>query len=592
MAASGEFGDFIHELKERIDLVELIGSYVPLERRGYQYWACCPFHHEKTPSFAINAADKYYHCFGCGKSGDVITFIKEYENVDFMQAVQLLAARAGLEVPAYDDRSAEEAALKKKKRDRLSALMRATAHFYLGNLYSGKAQEHLDYAASRGLTPSVMKKFGLGASLDYNGLPSFLLANGYTPEECIESGACARTEEGKLIDSLGGRFIIPIIDQLDEVIAFGGRLMRPTDHAKYKNTRETPLFNKSKALYNINLVKKEKRAGPMPELIILEGYMDVISVYQAGFRNVVASMGTSLTKEQARLAKRYCEQVLIGYDGDFAGQKANLRGLDILKNEGLKVRVIPMPEGLDPDDVVRSQGAEGYQKCIDAAMPLIDFRILAARRKHDLSDPYERRDFVAEAIGIAREAESAAEREELLGKISELSGISRSALQRDLERDEKPRREPPAAQAVREDTADGEKKAARFVLAACLLSKPYTLRVNLKDRVFEDKDHKVIAAYIAEGRAAGNVRPSGLFDLLDPDGELSEVLNLDYGDNLDGDRAAQYFKDCLALLDRRAYTRGIAAERERFEKAETPEEKREILERIRELTELKNKLIK
>ena len=178
------FYDFVQELKEKNDLVDVIGSYIKLERRGYNYWACCPFHHEKTPSFSINAADRYYHCFGCGVSGDVLGFVKAYENVDFMQAVQILAARAGLEVPAYDDKAAAAAAEKKKKRDRLLLLMRDAARFYLGNLYSGRGGEYLGYLQKRGVSPSTAKKFGLGASFDFDSLPSYLLAQGYTKEEC------------------------------------------------------------------------------------------------------------------------------------------------------------------------------------------------------------------------------------------------------------------------------------------------------------------------------------------------------------------------------------------------------------------------
>ncbi len=589
MMRSSAFEEFKQLLKDKNDIVEVIGSYIKLERRGYQYWACCPFHHEKTPSFAINAADKYYHCFGCHASGDVITFIKEYENVDFMQAVQILAARVGLEVPAYDDRAAEEAAAKKKKRDRLSSLMRLSARFYLKNLYSGRAEEHVDYLIKRGIQPSVMKKFGLGASLDFHGLPSYLLANGYTAEECVESGACSRTEEGRLIDAEGGRLIIPIINHMDEVVAFGGRVMKPTDRAKYKNTRETLLFNKSKNLFNINLVKKEKRAGALPSLIMVEGYMDAISLYQAGFRNVVASMGTSLTKEQARLAKRYTDTVFISYDGDFAGQSANLRGLDILKDEGIKVRVVPMPEGMDPDDVVQKQGREGYQKCLDAVMPLIDFRLLAVQRKYDLSDPYGKRDFVREALDVIREAESATEREELLQRISCLSGISRQALERDLEQgSSKPAKakEPVSegASARKRDIADGETRAARFILAACLLSKPYALDCDLGERDFSDPEHRVIAEYIINGRKEGRVHAGGLFELMDPDGELAEVLNLDFGDNLDGPQAARYFADCLALIDNKTLSERIVAERQRYESAQTDEERVEILRRIDEYT--------
>lgn len=581
-----EYAEFLRVLKEKNDLVDVIGSYLKLERRGYDYWACCPFHHEKTPSFHINAADKYYHCFGCGESGDVIGFVKGYENVDYAQAVQILAARAGLEVPAYDDRSAEEAAEKKKKRDRLLSLCKDAARFYLKNLYSGRAEKHLAYLAQRGFSPSTMKKFGLGASLDFDSLPSHLLAQGYTAEECMESGVCAKTDDGRMFDSLGGRLIIPVINHMDEVIAFGGRLLEKSDRAKYKNTRETALFNKSKNLYNVNLLKKEKRAGGLSSVIMVEGYMDAISLYEAGFKNVVASMGTSLTKEQARLCKRYTENVFISYDGDFAGQKANLRGLDIFKQEGLKVRVVPMPDGLDPDDVIRKRGAEGYRDCLEHAMPLIDYRIFSVQRKYDLQKTDEKRDFVREALPIVREAESATEREELLKKVSEVSGVTLSALLRDL--DALPNA--PAAGAVkpeivREENVWAVKKAARFVLAACLLSKPYSLDCNLREIEFTDEEHCAIAGYIVEGREAGMLRASGIFDLLGSDSaELCEILNLDYGDNLDGEQGKSYFDDSVAVLRRKTLADKKAFETEKLAQAQTAEEKREILSRIDEYT--------
>ncbi len=586
------FTDFIRELKEKNDIVEVIGSYIKLERRGYNYWACCPFHHEKTASFSINAADRYYHCFGCGASGDVIGFVKNYENVDFMQAVQILAARVKMEVPAYDDRSAEEAAAKKKKRDRLAALMKDTARFYFGNLYSGRAEAHLAYLQRRGISPSTARRFGIGASLDYSSLPSHLLAQGYTPEECEESGACSRTEEGRLIDAEGERLIIPIINQMDEVVAFGGRLLKKSDRAKYKNTRETLLFNKSRTLYNVNLVKKERRAGGLSSIILVEGYMDAISLYEAGFRGVVASMGTSLTKEQARLLKRYTENVFISYDGDFAGQKANLRGLDILKQEGLKVRVVPLPEGMDPDDVIQKQGEQGYRACLDAAMPLIDFRLLAAQRKYDLTKTDEKRDYVAEALAIVREAESATEREELLRRLSQETGVSLNSLARDLENVPKIQEQEPVrpAASVREDDAGLEKKAARFVLAACLLDKPYARGCDLAALSFEDPAHVTVAGYVMKERKAGAVRASGIFDLLPADGELEEILDLDYGDNLDSPAAQKYFADCVAALLRRPLTLKIAEARAEYDAAQTAEDKREILMRINEYTKELKKL--
>ncbi len=577
-----DYASFLQTLREKNDIADVIGSYIKLERRGYNYWACCPFHHEKTPSFSVNAADKYYHCFGCGVSGDVIRFVMEYENIDFNQAVEILAKRAGLEIPARDEKSAELAAQRKKKRDRHVALMRDAARFYLGNLYGGRAEEYLAYLSKRGITPSVAKKFGIGASLDFSGLPSHLLALGYTPEECIESGACGVFEEDKrMYDFEGGRLIIPIINNYDEVIAFGGRSMQPTNRAKYKNTRESLLFNKSKTLYNINLVKKEKRAGGLPYLIMVEGYMDAISLYTAGFRNVVASMGTSLTTEQVRLAKRYTDTVLISYDGDAAGQSANLRGLKLLEKEGVKLRVVPLPDGLDPDDVIRRQGADGYKKCLDAAMPLIDFRIHAAAQKCDFTKSDEVRSFVRTALAIVKEADGETEREELLKNISAKTGVSLGALQRDLETLSATKEEAVSAPAAKkEETGGSGMAAARFVLCACLLNKSYALGFDLSSVEWETEEHKAVAGFVMRERQKGMVRPSGIFDILPEDGELANILNLDFGDNLDGERAEKYFNDCVGVLGKRMYGKKIAEEREKFQQAQSAEERRECLLRI------------
>ena len=583
------FSDFLRLVKDKNDIVEVIGSYIKLDRRGYDHWACCPFHHEKTPSFKINAADKYYHCFGCGTSGDVITFIKEYENVDFMQAVRILADRSGLEIPAFDEKESETLALKKQKKDRLRALMKDTARFYLNNLYSENGKAHLAYLQKRGIAPSTMKKFGLGASLDFNSLPAYLRANGYTVEECVDSGACAKSEDGRLIDAMGGRLITPIIDAIGDVIAFGGRIIQKSDRAKYKNTRNTEIFDKSCNIFNINLIKKEKRAGAIPHIILVEGYMDVISLYQAGFHCVGASMGTSFTQNQARLLKRYTDNILISYDGDSAGQNANLRGLDILKREGLKVRVVPLPAPLDPDDVIQQRGAEGYQKCLDKAMPLIDFRILCVLRKYDMEKSDERLEFVKEALPIVKEAESEAEREELLSRISKVSGISVAALTADLATAVVPEEKEPPQRPKRKE-ADRQEKAADFILCACLFSKPYTMQFDLASLSFEG-DRKTVADYIIRSRAKGKVAPSGIFDLLGSDSEqLNAVLNADSGDNLEGEAAERYFIDCVKILKKSALQARLAAAKEQSANAQTTQEQLSISKEIQAITKELKKL--
>ena len=543
---------FLQQLKNKNDLVEVIGGYVHLEKKGGNYWACCPFHHEKTPSFSINAAEQFYHCFGCGVSGDVITFIREIESVDFIDAVRILAERAKLPMPEMNF-DTEKTMEEKRRRDAVLRILRETAHFYLDNLNSGHADAHVQYILDRKLSSSVVRKFGLGASLDFKSLPQYLLDKGHSREDILESGAVALSEKGgRLIDALGGRLIFPVINALGDVVAFGGRVLGKTDFAKYKNTRETVVFNKSKNLYNINQIKKLKKASGLKDLIMVEGYMDAISLFQAGFCNVVASMGTSLTKDQARLAKRYADDVFISYDGDFAGQKGAIRGLEILRDEQVNVRVVPLPEGLDPDDVIKRQGPEGYRACLDAAMPLVDFKLDVLSRRYDLSRTEEKRAYIAEALKVIGQERSASVREDLLKTLRDKTGTTYESLKRDLENEpEAPQPAAEPAAAPREDNADRLVKACRFILASMLFGAKYAKDFDLSRVRFADPVHTIIADYIKERQRSGErVRASALFELFDENTpELPEILDLSLGERLDGPGAEKYFGDCVRILE-------------------------------------------
>ena len=551
--AKGLDPEFLEQLKSKNDLVEVVSAYVPLERKGGNWWGRCPFHHEKTPSFTVNAENQFYHCFGCGVSGDVISFIREIESVDFIDAVKILAERAKLPVPEMNF-DTEKTAENKRKRDEILKILKTTARFYLNNLNSGKADAHVQYILDRKISAPVVRKFGLGASLDFYSLPQYLESKGFRRDDIIDSGAVTVSEKnGRLTDAQAGRLIFPVINAFGDVIAFGGRLLEKADFAKYKNTRETTVFNKSKTLYNINLVKKQKQAEGLSDLIVVEGYMDTISLYQAGFTNVVASMGTALTKDQARLAKRYCENVFISYDGDFAGQKGAIRGLEILRDEQLNVKVVPLPDGLDPDDVVKRQGPDGYQRCLDAAMPLIDFKLRVAEHGYDISKTEDKRSYTADALKIIAEAESESVKEDLLKQLRDRTGTTYESLKRDLEN-------VPAAEAkqgepepvLREDGADREVKACRFILASVLFGARYAKNFDLSGVVFDNPVHNTIADFIKERQKKGEtVRASALFDIFDENTpELSEILDLSLGETLEGVGAAKYFDDCVRTLER------------------------------------------
>ena len=586
-----DFDRFMQELKAKNDIVDVIGSYVALDRKGGNHWACCPFHHERTPSFAVNQSEQFYHCFGCGESGDVVKFVKEIESTDFMGAVRILAARAKMEVPE-SNLDTEESIRKKKKRDAMAAILLDTARFYRSNLFSGdeRADAHLQYIADRKMLPSTVKQFGIGASLDYRELAEYLAGKGYHKEDILDSGVLIESKNGRLIDAQAERLIFPIINNMDEVIGFGGRFLGKTDFAKYKNTKETMLFNKRNTLYNINLLKKLKREQPISSVIIVEGYMDTISLYQAGFKNVVASMGTSLTKEQARLIKRYTENVYISYDGDFAGQKADLRGLEILDGEHLKVLVVPMPDGLDPDDVAK-QGKEAYQKCLDAAMPLVDYKLHAIERKYDLSRTDNKRAFVKEALQVVSETDSSAVREDLLKKLRDKTGLTYQSLERDLENLRKESKTDTtdtvgANVKIAEVSRGSDKteKAERFILAAKLFGAEYAKDVSIEKLHFENSVHARIAAYVTVCESEGaRIRPAELFEIFDENcPAFNEILDLNYEDKLAGEVAKRFFMDSVATLESESIDREIALLQEELAKTDEQPRRVEILGKLQD----------
>ncbi len=569
---------FIDELKNKNDIIDVIGRYVRLEQRGGNFWGKCPFHHEKTASFCVNSAGQFYYCFGCHKSGDVISFIMEIESLDFNDAVKLLAERAKIPLPEvkYDDEKVKE---QKRKKERVLALLKDTAMFYVHNLRANGAEKHVEYILKRGYSGDTITKFGIGASLNFYDLPKYLVGKGYTYDEMTSSGV-VDSKDGRYYDSLGGRLIIPIIDAFGQVIAFGGRLLEKADFAKYKNTRETFVFSKSNTLYNLNNLKKLKNEKGVDGVIIVEGYMDTISLVQAGFANVVASMGTSLTKDQARILKRYTEKVYISYDGDFAGQKASIRGLEILKEEGLEVKVVAMPEGLDPDDVIKQMGADGYKNCLLEAKPLIDFKLDILKRTFDVGTVDGKRKFVTQVIKVIKESPSAAEQEDLLKTVRDLTGVTFEALKRELFNAQAGVVTAPTPVVPTFDDDEGDKnvKAERFILASYLFLKPYAQEMDIEEIEFSLPVHKEIQQYVVEKKRENQpVRFNDLYERFDAEKsrEISRIAGLETEENNSFDRA-RYFYDCVKILKVEKITREINRVTALFN-AETDTEKRKRL---------------
>ena len=567
---------FIDELKNKNDIIDVVGKYVSLEQRGGNYWGRCPFHHEKTPSFTVNSAGQFYYCFGCHKSGDVISFIMELESLDFNDAVKFLAERAKMPLPEikYDDEKVKE---QKKYRERLFACVRDTALFYVNNLRSGNADKHTEYILKRGFTAETVNKFAIGASLNFNDLPNHLLKKGYSYKEMTDAGVVS-SKDGRYYDALGGRLIIPMINQFNQVIAFSGRLLEKSDFAKYKNTQETPVFSKSNTLFNINNLKKLKNEKGLDSVIVVEGHLDVVSLVQAGFDNVVASMGTSLTKDQARILKRYADKVLISYDGDFAGQKAAIRGLEILSEEGLEVKVVAMPDGMDPDDVVRKLGRDAYKNCLDDAKPLIDFKIDILKKTFDVNTTDGKRKFIAKAIDVIRESASAVEQEDLLKQVRDYTKTTFEALKRDLYSEE-PKVKPTApAPEFTDNVGDRSQIAARVILSAYLFKKPCASETDLSQIEFELPIHKEIQKYIVDKQKLNEeIRFNDLYEIATGDDlqEISRIAGMETDENKKFDQN-RYFYDCLATVRRDVINKKIQRLTTLFT-AETDTEKRRAL---------------
>ena len=573
---------FLEELKSKNDIIDVISRYVHLEQRGSNFWGRCPFHHEKTASFCVNSQEQFFYCFGCHESGDVISFIMHIESLDFNDAVKFLADRVKMKLPdvKYDDDKIKE---QKAFKQRLLDLLKDTAYFYVKNLKTVDADKHVEYILKRKFNSETVARFGLGASLDFNGLPNHLKQKGYTYQEMVASGAVGE-KNGRYYDFLGGRLIIPVIDQFGNVVAFDGRRIDGAKEQKYINTKETQVFIKGKTLFNLNNLKKVKNEEGIDNVIIVEGHLDVVTLSQAGFRNVVASMGTALTKDQARILKRYSDKIIISYDGDFAGQKAAVKGLEILSEEGLEVKVICMPDGMDPDDVINKLGADGYRNLLLEAKPLVDFKIDVLKKTFDLNTVDGRRKFVSNAIRVIRESSSATEQEDLLKTVRDATGVTFEALKRELYSEQaKPKEAEDKVVNVDFNDNYGGKTvmAARYVLSAYLFNKPFALETDINGLKFELPEHKEIQRYISQKLSEGQ-KPkfNELYDFMeDGQEELSRIAGMETDQNKRYDQAI-YFNDCLRTLKQGVIAREIEVLNKMFIEETDTEKRREIAKKL------------
>ncbi|HIX04486.1 MAG TPA: DNA primase [Candidatus Fournierella pullicola] len=416
--------EYIDEVVRRSDITEVVSSYVQLRHRGRTHTGLCPFHSEKTPSFVVYPETQSFYCFGCGAGGDVITFVRKINNLDYVEAVKMLAGRAGMPMPEEDDKAG-------RLRSRVLAINKEAARFFYEqlNAENDDARTARAYWRGRGLSDSTIRRFGLGYSPnDFGALRRHLRARGYTEEEMLASGLQKRSEKGNVYDVFRGRVMTPIFDLRGNVIAFGGRVLGD-EKPKYINSPETLVYKKSKAMFALNIAKKSASR----RYILCEGYMDVISLHQAGFDTAVAACGTALTPDQVRLLGEYADEVVLCYDSDEAGQKATARSLGLFAESPVKVSVLNIPGAKDPDEFIKKYGRERFESLLNGTSNAIEYKLAKVREKYDLARPADRVEYIKEAIRLLAGRLTPTEREVYAGRLAEETDVAKANVMAQLE---------------------------------------------------------------------------------------------------------------------------------------------------------------
>ncbi|MBS5788308.1 MAG: DNA primase [Clostridioides difficile] len=418
--------DIIDEIKSRCEISSIISEYMAIKQSGSNYKGLCPFHGEKTPSFHINTSKQIYKCFGCGEGGDVINFVMKMENLDFMDSVKLLASKCGLEI---NTNISNDTRIKIEKSKKFQDVYTEAARFYFSNLTEGRNKGY-DYLRKRGLSDKIIKKFGLGFSKDsWSNLKDFLVTKGYSEEELLECGLILENKGGSnTYDRFRNRVMFPIFDYRGNIIAFGGRTL-DNSIPKYLNSPETLIFNKRENLYGLNFARKKIDNRT---IILVEGYMDLISLVQYGVENVSATLGTALTDQQSSLIKRYADNVIISYDSDSAGVQATLRAIDILVKAGINAKVLNLRDSKDPDEFIRKYGFDEYKKEIENASHYIKYKIDNLRGKYDLNKDDDKVKYIKEACKIIKTLKSPIDMDYYINYLSQSMGISIDSVKREV----------------------------------------------------------------------------------------------------------------------------------------------------------------
>ncbi len=520
--AGGITPEFLEELKFKCEIVDVISQYVPLQKKGGRYFGCCPFHNEKTPSFCVNQQSGYYHCFGCGESGDVITFIMKIESMTYVDAIKFLADKASMPMPEF--KFDPQFTQKKEHKDVLKQLMRDVARYYRNNLKDEqKGAKAREYLSNRGISDEIATRYGMGLSLDYDSMVGYMRRKGYLLKDLLECGLIASVEKPK--DAFANRIIVPIMNSVNEVVAFGGRIYQgEVEVAKYKNSTNTTLFDKGRTIYGINFVKRDKKEfGAYTNLILVEGYMDVISLGAVGIRNVVAGMGTALTDGQAQEIKKLVQNVYVCYDGDSAGRKATLKNIEPLQNAGLEIKIVSLDDKKDPDETVREEGYEGFMKKLDEALGVIEYKLKLVKDASNLESVDGRAKYVQSAVKVLSSIESVAEREVYMKVVADNASISIDSLKAEVSTGGKRARR----QTVTVTPVDKQTKIlqyCRHILNRIMNNAPYARVGELNFDWFANDVHKKILEYAKGLEADFNV--GTMYTYIEGNEEINRILDV------------------------------------------------------------------
>lgn len=531
--------ELLDEIKSKNDIVDIVSQYVVLKRTGRNYMGLCPFHKEKSGSFCVSPDKQIFHCFGCGVGGNVFHFISKIENINFKESVELLAGRAGIELPTSDNFEDDKLA---KLKARVYELNKCAAEFYHENLYKPTAKPAQEYVKKRRLDNKTLKAFKIGYSGRFNELYTELKSKGFTEEEILASCLVNKNHDGKFIDRFRNRLMFPIVDTRERVIAFGGRVLDDSK-PKYINSPEDIVYSKGRHLFAFNIAKKYN-----PKTIIMvEGYMDAVSLHQRGIHNAVASLGTALTEAQGRLLRRSCEKVIIGYDADGAGQAATLRGLEILKNLGCDIRILQIEGAKDPDEFVVKYGPERFQRYVDQAISLVEFKVKMLKKELNLDNVNDKIKFLNEVAKILAKVENNMEREVYVDKISLEYKVSKDAIYAEINKilyannmSEKKleKKTVPVTQhvdVVEEQKIDEKTKKREALVIYLLINYPEKsferLKKLIENNVIKIERNNTIINKLYEEHEKGNINIENILDLFDDEitvNYLSGIMSSDF----------------------------------------------------------------